>query len=128
MFGFEAKVVRGSGRGRSLNFPTANFISENSHQVVPPKGVYFVRGKVENQVLYGMCNFGYRPTFREGDLVMEVHFFHEFNHDLYGQTIEIEFLERIRDERKFESPEALKAQLETDKQHCLEKLEVYSHE
>jgi riboflavin kinase/FMN adenylyltransferase len=67
-----------------------------------------------------MCNFGTRPTFNEEDLVMEIHFFHDRVVDLYGKEIRIEFLERIRDEKKFPTIKDLKSQLINDKQKCLE--------
>ena len=65
-----------------------------------------------------MCNFGVRPTFNEDTLVMEVHFFNPQITDLYGKEIYIEFLERIRDEKKFKSKEDLKEQLIRDEKLC----------
>jgi riboflavin kinase/FMN adenylyltransferase len=67
-----------------------------------------------------MCNFGTRPTFDEHELVLEIHFFHDELDNLYGKEIRVEFLERIRDEKKFPSPEELKSQLQKDKLRCLE--------
>ena len=67
-----------------------------------------------------MCNFGVRPTFEENDLVMEIHFFLKESSELYGKEIRVEFLERIRDEKKFPSPKHLIKQLNKDKQKCLE--------
>ncbi|MEC7622083.1 MAG: riboflavin kinase, partial [Candidatus Neomarinimicrobiota bacterium] len=72
VFGFKAKVVHGSGRGVELGFPTANFIPEEENQLVPANGVYFIRGRINGENLYGMCNLGVRPTFNETDFVMEV--------------------------------------------------------
>ena len=69
--------------------------------------------------MFGMCNFGVRPTFEEKDLIMEIHFFHKESYDLYGKEIRVEFLERIRDEKKFPSPKELIKQLKSDKQKCL---------
>jgi len=120
VFGFSATVVHGAGRGKDLNFPTANVIPVEKNQLMPNPGVYFTRGRIYGLRLYGMCNFGTRPTFNEEDLVMEIHFFHNKVVDLYGKEIRVEFLERIRDERKFPSPEELKSQLIKDKQKCLE--------
>ena len=70
--------------------------------------------------VFGMCNFGTRPTFNEKELVLEIHFFHDDLNDLYGKEIRVEFLERIRDEKKFPSPEKLKLQLQRDKLKCLD--------
>ena len=67
-----------------------------------------------------MCNFGVRPTFNEDELVMEIHFFHDKLDDLYGKEIRVEFLERIRDEKKFPSSDKLIKQLKIDKLKCLE--------
>ena len=120
VFGFMATVIHGAGRGKELEFPTANVIPVERNQLMPNPGVYFTRGMINGLQLYGMCNFGTRPTFNEEDLVMEIHFFHDKVINLYGNEIRVEFLERIRDERKFPSSEHLKSQLIKDKQKCLE--------
>jgi riboflavin kinase/FMN adenylyltransferase len=120
VYGFNAKVVKGAGRGKGLNFPTANVIPLHDDQLMPRSGVYFIRGRFIGQHAFGMCNFGVRPTFEEEDLVMEIHFFLEESSELYGKEIRVEFLERIRDEKKFPSPKDLVKQLNKDKQKCLE--------
>lgn len=125
VYGFEAKVVHGAGRGRTLEFPTANFICLEKHQLLPKQGVYCTRGRVNGQLLYGMCNLGVRPTFGENEFVMEVHFLNKPLRNLYGKTIEIDFLERIRDEKKFSSRDALVKQLQKDKTMCLEIIKKY---
>lgn len=119
VYGFMGLVIKGSGRGRDLNFPTANIVPVEKYQLMPKTGVYFIRGRINGQNAFGMCNFGTRPTFNESELVMEIHFFHDDYFNLYGKKIRVEFLERIRDETKFPSPESLKEQLEIDKQVCL---------
>ena len=120
IYGFNAKVVKGAGRGKELSFPTANVIPLYKNQLMPKSGVYFIRGRFIGHHAFGMCNFGVRPTFGESKLVMEIHFFHASKHDLYGKEIRVEFLERIRDEVKFPSSEKLINQLKRDKQKCLE--------
>lgn len=125
IYGFSAKVVRGSGRGSKMHYPTANFVPFEKSQLLPKKGVYLTRGIVDGQTLYGMCNLGVRPTFEEGDFVMEVHFFDKSVKDLYDETIRIEFLERVRDEVKFSSEQALIEQLDKDKTHCVALLAKY---
>ena len=120
VYGFNAKVVKGSGRGKELSFPTANVIPLCETQLMPKSGVYFIRGRFIGHHAFGMCNFGVRPTFGESELIMEIHFFHNFEHDIYGKEIRVEFLERIRDEVKFPSSEVLINQLKRDKQKCLE--------
>ena len=118
MYGFKAKVVHGAGRGKELTFPTANFIPVEENQLFPKNGVYFCRGRINGKSLYGMCNLGTRPTFEEIDFVAEIHFFAENINNLYNKEIEIEFLERIRDEQKFEDAEHLVEQLTKDKNYC----------
>ncbi|MCH7612339.1 MAG: bifunctional riboflavin kinase/FAD synthetase [Candidatus Marinimicrobia bacterium] len=125
VYGFKAIVVRGAGRGRDLSFPTANFIPTEQNQLFPKNGVYFCRGRINSNSLYGMCNLGIRPTFNEKDFVAEIHFFSQDLNDLYDKEIEIEFLERIRDEIKFDKPEQLINQLQKDKQFCNELMKKY---
>ena len=95
VFGFEAIVVKGAGRGKELKFPTANVIPMEKNQLMPKKGVYFIRGRIIGLQAFGMCNFGVRPTFNEDELVMEIHFFHDNLDGLYGKEIKVEFLESI---------------------------------
>ncbi len=125
VYGFKAVVVRGAGRGRDLSFPTANFVPTEENQLFPKNGVYFCRGRINSKSLYGMCNLGTRPTFNEKDFVAEVHFFSQDLNNLYDKEIEIEFLERIRDEIKFDKPKQLINQLQNDKQFCKELLKKY---
>ena len=119
LFGFSTKVVHGSGRGKGLEFPTANLVPLEKRQLLPKKGVYFTRCIINGLNHYGMCNFGIRPTFGENDLVLEVHLFDETSQDLYDSCIWIEFLERIRDEKKFPSAKELIKQLKKDEEICL---------
>ena len=119
IFGFYAKVVSGSGRGHKLKYPTANLVSVDKNQLYPKKGVYFTRCIIHGLSRYGMCNFGHRPTFEENELVLEVHIFGDIPNNLYGNIIWIEFLERIRNEKKFSSANNLTNQLEKDEKRCL---------
>ncbi len=110
------RVVRGDGRGRVLGFPTANI--QTASGVLPPVGVYAVRGRVgKGPLLKGMANLGYRPTFRRRvkseKPVLEVHFF-GFKKRLIGRDLELEFVGKLRPERKFASAELLKVQLKRD--------------
>lgn len=108
-------VVHGSKRGKSLGFPTANIKPDHEQKAIPLKGVYAVRGTVNEDKYAGMMNIGTRPTF-EGDTepVLEVHFF-DFDENIYGKTIQLKFLERIREEKRFESQNELIDQLHEDK-------------
>ena len=119
IYGFNAEVVRGAGRGKRLNFPTANLIPLEKKQLLPKNGVYFTRCIINGLNHYGMCNFGIRPTFGENDLVLEVHLLDEASENLYDSCIWIEFLERIRDEKKFPSAKELIKQLKKDEEICL---------
>ena len=126
VFGFEAKVVAGSGRGKDLGFPTANFVPIEKNQLIPANGVYCIRGRINGNSVYGMCNLGVRPTFDETDFVMEVHFFQNKVDDIYSKIITVEFLERVRDEKKFSSPKELIEQLEKDKEICMRLIQKYN--
>jgi len=128
VYSFDVLVIHGSGRGHDLEFPTANFVPKNSIQLVPKEGVYFSRGIIEKKCLYGMCNIGYRPTFGENEFAMEIHFFEKNMDNLYGETIEVQFLERIRDEKKFSSAKALTEQLRQDKEYCFSRMNIYKQE
>ncbi len=125
VYGFQSTIVRGAGRGHKLQFPTANFLPVEKNQLLPKNGVYLTRGRLDSKNIYGMCNLGLRPTFDDDGFVMEVHLFDEIEEELYGHQMMIEFLERLRDERKFASSQDLIKQLEQDRQHCFELLTKY---
>ena len=125
VYGFYAKVVHGSGRGKDLEFPTANIVAIEKNQLMPKTGVYLARGRVNDDFIVGMCNFGTRPTFNERELVMEINFFTSSLDDIYNREIYIEFLERIRDEKKFDNPDQLVQQLHQDRKYCLELKKKY---
>jgi riboflavin kinase/FMN adenylyltransferase len=109
-------VTRGEARGRTIGFPTANVSVANAHKLIPKRGVYVCDALVLGHRFRAMTNIGYRPTVAdESRLSIETHLL-DFNGDLYGKSISIEFLSRLRDEQKFSSMDALKAQLEADKQ------------
>jgi riboflavin kinase/FMN adenylyltransferase len=102
------RVIRGHQRGRQLGFPTANIAL--SRRVPPLKGVYAVTAQGRH---YGVANIGTRPTVDGADTFLEVYLF-DFNQDIYGQYLTVEFLHKIRDEKRFESLGALKAQIAED--------------
>ncbi len=112
-------VRKGKGLGRQIDFPTANLDIPESYKLVPKNGVYTVQSELFGKTVYGMMNIGYNPTVSgEGQVSIEIHYF-DFDHDLYGQEIQVDILHRIRDERKFESVEALKSQLHKDRETSL---------
>lgn len=106
-------VVRGDRRGGTLGFPTANL--ELHHAVRPPGGVYAASVPLDGKLYRAVVNIGTRPTFRrEGVEVIEAHLLDYPGGDLYGRNLEVRFLARIRDERKFDGPESLKRQIAAD--------------
>lgn len=112
-------VAHGNERGRLLGYPTANLELVDAYVAIPLGGVYAVRAYVDGGVYGGMANIGKNPTF--GDVEkprLETNIF-GFSGDIYGKTLTIEFLQRIRGEVKFAGIDALKAQLAQDKLDCL---------
>lgn len=120
------RVVRGDGRGRTIGFPTANLALEDARKAVPARGVYAVQARTEDGARHGgMMNIGLRPTFGGTEEHLEVHLF-DFDADLYGQPLRIEFVERLRDERRFGSVGELIEQLSRDRSRCRTALEGVS--
>ncbi len=113
LFSLTGKVIHGNHLGRTLGYPTANLDLEPD--AVPPgsAGVYAARVYFGQNTFGGMANIGYRPTIRQNGFTVEVHLF-DFSGDLYGKLLTVEFTERIRDEVKFDSLEALTAQMQRD--------------
>ena len=111
-------VIKGNQLGRTIGFPTANIEIKEDYKLIPLNGVYIVKALINNQIVFGMMNIGTKPTVGGTSQSIEVHLF-DFNDDIYDKTIEISFLERIRDEQKFESIEFLKKQLSDDKLQSL---------
>ena len=112
-FSLSGVVEKGNGIGSSINFPTANIKVENKWKILPKDGVYAVKIFVENQQYFGMLNIGSRPTIADDKHVVEVHIF-DFNSTIYNLDIQVEFIKRIRSEKKFNSLEELQSQLEID--------------
>ncbi|MFH1243638.1 MAG: bifunctional riboflavin kinase/FAD synthetase [Pseudomonadota bacterium] len=105
-------VVRGKNRGdRLLGFSTANL--ELIDELTPRVGVYAVMAHIDDQTYYGLTNIGYNPTFGEGAFSVETHIL-DFSRDLLGKTIRVDFIERLRDEKTFESPKELAEQIGKD--------------
>lgn len=118
-------VTKGKSLGRQLNFPTANIHIAETYKLIPKQGSYIAKANIEGVTVYGMMNIGMNPTVNGKKETVEVHFF-DFNADIYDKTIQIEILERIRDEKKFESVEALKEQLNKDKETALAFISNYN--
>lgn len=107
-------VVEGNKLGRTIGFPTANLSPSFREKLIPKNGVYAVFVHIGQEQFKGMMNIGFRPTVAGSTLSLEVNIF-DFNQDIYGQTISVEFVHYLREEQKFPSVEALKNQLQTDK-------------
>ena len=113
-------VVPGEHIGTKLGFPTANLEPEDDRKLIPASGAYVVITDVgEDDLKFGMMNVGTRPTFNGSKCTLEVNIF-DYDGDLYDREIAVCFAERLREERHFTSPEALKAQLKEDKKQALE--------
>lgn len=106
-------VVHGDKRGHKMGYPTANIQTDHKNKVVPQKGVYAVWVRVDGEYHGAMLNIGMRPTF-DGDERRIEAFIFDFMRDLYGKPIQVQFVERIRDEVAFSSVDELKSQLNAD--------------
>lgn len=106
-------VVSGNKIGRKIGFPTANIEIEDEYKLIMAIGVYACRVQWKGKTYQGMGNIGYRPTINNSDLTIEVNIF-DFDEEIYGETITIFFVDRIRNEIKFENLEALQTQLSKD--------------
>jgi riboflavin kinase/FMN adenylyltransferase len=110
----DGTVVEGSHRGRELGFPTANLATGN--ELIPPHGVYATTVRLDGVIYPSITNVGVRPTFdEEPRTVIETHLL-DVERDLYGLTLRLGFVQRLRDERRFESVDLLKAQVGADVQ------------
>ena len=113
------EVVHGNKRGRTIGFPTANISLPDADKLVPANGVYAVRVILKTRKLQGMMNIGFRPTVDGTERTIEVNIL-DFDEDIYGERITVQFLKRLREEKKFDGLEALKAQLEVDREMARE--------
>lgn len=116
------RVVHGRHVGRALGFPTANLQPLSPERLVPGRGVYAACAELRGTAYGAMVNIGFRPTLDNGsDATIEAHLF-DFAADAYGEPLRITFLHRLRDEQRFDSLEALRAQLSADAQAAREAL------
>lgn len=126
-FSIRNEVIHGEKRGRQLGFPTANMkpqMAGDVEKVLPKNGVYFTAVHFEGQVYPGITNVGVKPTIRsQGELLIETHLLN-FDGDLYGKHLTVEFRDRLRDEMKFRSLEELRQQIQQDRDHAQQKLSL----
>lgn len=118
-YSIEGTVIAGAQRGRTIGYPTANIRPADAEQLIPANGVYAVRVRHHGSWLNGMLNIGFNPTVTtEKVRHIEVNLF-DFDADIYGETLEIAFISRLRDEKKFGSLDELKTALHHDKEQAL---------
>ncbi len=114
-YAIEGRVVQGAGRGRTLGFPTANL--ETANELIPPNGVYATFAQVDAVVHRSITNIGVRPTFGGAARTIETHLL-DPTPDLYGRAVRLSFVQRLRDERRFESADALVDQIVADRRRA----------
>ncbi len=117
-FTLTGNVIEGQQRGRTIGFPTANIAVNHPDKIIPKNGVYAVVVRLQSTTRLGMMNIGTNPTVNGEHKSIEVHIF-DWSDDIYNQPIQVSLIERIRDELKFDSLEALRKQLEKDKEAIL---------
>ena len=111
----DGTIVEGQKRGKTIGFPTANMVTDN--ELIPPHGVYATTMTVDGVVHAALTNIGVRPTFNETEATIETHLL-RYSGDLYGRGVRLSFVQRLRDERKFDSVDALRAQIEADERRA----------
>lgn len=116
-YGISGVVVHGRHEGTSIGFPTANIQLSDPHKLVPAEGVYALRAEVDGNSYAAMANIGPQPTFHSDKKAIEVHLI-DFDGDLYGKEMRVEFTSRLRDTVPFETTEALVAQLKKDRERA----------
>ena len=115
-YSFKGVVVKGDGRGKSLGFPTANLKVENNDKLIPDKGIYAAECIIDGEKYYGLLSLGSRPTFHpDGDIIPEFYIF-DFDKEIYGKLLQINLVEKIRDEEKFDSVDKLIIQMKNDEE------------
>jgi riboflavin kinase/FMN adenylyltransferase len=116
-YSITGKITKGQGRGKDIGFPTANIEIDDEDKLIPAGGVYAVDVVIDDRLYKGMMNIGIRPTFDFDSLTLEVHIFN-FDACIYGKALEVRFKKFIRPEKKFSGIEALRFQLQKDKEVC----------
>lgn len=122
-YSLTSEVVEGNKLGRTIGYPTANLALPTPHKLIPANGVYAVWTIINETRYAGMMNIGVRPTVDGNQLSLEVHILN-FNENIYGKTITVEFVDHLRKEQKFEGLDALKEQLAKDKVNTKKVLKV----
>ena len=119
LYRLNGMVVHGDKRGKEIGYPTANIKPEDKRKIIPKDGVYAVHVRIEDNWYDGMMNIGTRPTFNDRERTLEVHLFN-FDEDIYGKEVQVRFVKRMRDEKKFDGKEELINQLKVDENSAKE--------
>ena len=117
-FILSGEVIHGQRLGTEIGYPTANIDTKDKYKLIPPEGIYAVKVIYKNAIYRGMLYIGRRPTLNGIEQSIEVNIF-DFNEDIYGEHLQIEFIEHIREDKKFNSLEELQFQLAIDKKDTL---------
>lgn len=112
-FMISGEVIQGKAIGRTINYPTANLRLKENYKLIPKNGVYVVQAQIDSEKIFGITSIGTNPTVGGTKKTIETYFF-DFNKDLYGKEIAIEFLKFIRDEATFDSVELLRQEIVKD--------------
>ena len=119
-YSIKGTVIHGNKLGRTLGYPTANIQPQEREQIIPANGIYAIQASHDSKPYNGMLSIGYNPTVSDiKELRIEVNLFN-FDKQIYGDTLEIFFIKKLRDEQKFDSIETLKQQLHKDKEETLQ--------
>ena len=110
-FYIEGQVKEGERRGTKIGFPTLNL--DTDWDILPKVGVYATRAYIDEELKDSITNVGYRPTFGSDELLVETHVF-DFDRGIYGKRVRVEFVDRVRDEKKFDGADALVEQIKKD--------------
>lgn len=121
-YSVSGKVVRGNQIGKLIGYPTANLFIEEPNKLIPAMGVYASRVTYKGEIFKGMTNIGMRPTINAHKLTIETNIF-DFDSDIYYESITVELIKRIRNEKKFGNLEILKNQLSIDRVNAIKLLE-----
>ena len=115
-YSFKGTIVHGDGRGRQLGFPTANLAVDNEDKLIPAKGIYAAECVVENEKHFGLLSLGSRPTFHEDGKIIPEFYIFDFDKDIYDEVMQVNMIEKIRDEEKFNSVDELISRMNKDEE------------
>ncbi|MFT5248781.1 MAG: riboflavin kinase/FMN adenylyltransferase [bacterium] len=122
-FMLSGKIVKGKGIGKTLTFPTANLKIKEDYKLIPKNGVYLVKSIISDKEVFGLTNIGTNPTVGGIHKTIETYFL-DYKNDLYDQDIQLNFIKRIREEKTFDSKEALKTAIKEDELFARDYLKI----